>query len=338
MSVRESNSVILVAEKARIEIVAPDFVWEALARLGRTEDVRFSPDNRKLAIAGFHQNACLILDVEVDRSASKPVVRFHDCLELRSDSLKEPHGLDFITGSQLIVANRGGCVAVFALPDHPVEGRVLHAKPVREVRKAGTKRKLNSPGSVCVRHASWLRTEILVCNNYTHRISRHIFATHLPFCPSFDSTLLNEGFQIPDGIAINHNQSWLAISNHGTCSVLMFDLKAGVRRSSEAVGRLTMEGMYPHGLRFSGDGRRIFVADAGAPFVHVYEADENGWRGSRTPRASLEVLSEEVFLKGRNNPQEGGPKGIDLTAAGDVMAVSCHQQPLNLFHLPELVS
>lgn len=320
-----------------MEIVAPDFVLAAIARLGRTEDVRFSPDNRKLAIAGFFQNSCLIFDVEVDLQGPKPVVRLHDCLELRSDSLNQPHGLDFIDGNRLLVANRGGSVALFVLPDQPVRNRLLHTQPVREICKAGRKKRLNSPGSVCVRHSSWFRTEILVCDNYGHRITRHVFPTHLPFCRSFNSTFLNKDFQVPDGIAINHDRSWLAISNHHTHSVRMFDLKTGARRSSEAVGQLVAGDMYPHGVRFSRDGRRLFVADAGAPFIHVYEADAAGWHGNREAVTSMKVLGDEVFLKGRINPEEGGPKGIDLTFAGDVMAITCHEQPLAFFHVPTLL-
>ncbi|MDZ4401212.1 hypothetical protein [Prosthecobacter sp.] len=334
--VREGGGNILDAEMARMEIIAPAFVREAISRLGRTEDLRFSPDNRKLAVAGFVANTCMIFDIEVDRSAARPVVRLNDFIEIRSDSFKGPHGLDFIGGNLLLVANRCGGISLFAMPERPAESRVVHVRPIREVRRISLLRRLNSPGSLCVLSASDDQVEILVCNNYSHRITRHVIPIHAGLCRPQNDIFLNQGFQIPDGIAINPDKSWLAISNHSTHSVLMFDLKAGLEPSSVAVGHLT--GMaYPHGIRFSEDGRRFFVADAGAPSVHVYEADGAGWRGERGTIRSLAVLSEETYLKGRVSPQEGGPKGIDLNAAGDVLAVTCHEQPLAFFHLPELV-
>lgn len=336
MTTTQDGSPTPDAEKARVEIIAPAFVQEAIGRIGRTEDVRFSPDNRKLAIAGFAANTILIFDIKVDRSASRPVVRLTDFIELRSGSLREPHGIDFIGENLLIVANRLGHISLFAMPERPAEGRVVHARPVREVRRIGLLRRLNSPGSLCVLNASDDHAEILVCNNYSHRISHHVFPIHAGRCRPLNTLFLSQGFQIPDGIAIDPGQSWLAVSNHNTHSVLMFDLKAGLNPSSAAVGQLT--GVhYPHGLRFSTDGRRLVVADAGARFVHVYETDGTGWSGNRDPIRSLPVLREETYLKGRVNPEEGGPKGLDLNTAGDLLAITCHEEPLAFFHLPELL-
>ncbi|MCB1276798.1 hypothetical protein [Prosthecobacter sp.] len=325
------------ADRARLEFTAPPAVREALSGVGRTEDVRFSPDNRKLAITGFAKNTCLIFDIEVDRSGPRPLVRLLDCLEIRSRRFRGPHGIEFIGENQLLVANRGGRISLFAIPERPAEGGVVDAEPLHEVTRIGFLRRLNSPGSLCVLSASDDQAEILVCNNYTHRISRHILPLRAGACQPYDEVFLNKGFRIPDGIAIDAGKSWLAISNHDTHSVLMFDLNAALTPATRAVGEL--KGVnYPHGVRFSPDGRRLFVADAGDRFVHVYEADHaGGWRGERAPSRSLFALSEETYLKGRTNPQEGGPKGVDLSAAGDVMVITCHEEPLAFFHVPELL-
>ena len=87
----------------------------------------------------------------------------------------------------------------------------------------------------------------------------------------------------------------------------------------------------PHGLRFSGDGSRIFVADAGAPYIHVYANDGNGWRGVRSPITSFRVMDEAQFLRGRHNPQEGGPKGLDIDDEMNVLVVTSECQPLAFF-------
>jgi hypothetical protein len=87
---------------------------------------------------------------------------------------------------------------------------------------------------------------------------------------------------------------------------------------------------YPHGVRFAEDGRRVFVADAGAPFVHVFDSPPHGWHGASYPRASIRVMSDESFEAGHHNPQEGGPKGIDLHPA-NVLAVTAECAPLAFF-------
>ncbi len=323
------------ARPVGIDIDAPAEVLEALSRIGRTEDVRFSPDNRRLAIAAFIENACFVFDIEIDRSSSRPVVRISDFLEIRSDAIREPHGLDFIGENLLLVANRKGSLALFAIPERTAGNRLHQVQPLQEIRQASLRHKLNSPGSLCIVDHDHKQAEVLVCNNYSHRITRHVLPLRAGFSLPNNSILLQEGLQIPDGIAISPDKSWLAVSNHNTKSVLMFDRRAPLKSSSVAVGNLLNSG-YPHGIRFSSNGRRLHVADAGTPYVHVYDSEDRDWSGDREPVASLLVLDEERFLKGHVNPQEGGPKGIDLTSTGDVLAITCEEQTLAFFHLAGL--
>ncbi len=91
-----------------MEIIATAHVREAISRLGRTEDIRFSPDNSRVAIASYGGDACFLFDIEVDRSACAPIIRITDYLEIRSTALRKPHGLDFIGERLLVVANRAG--------------------------------------------------------------------------------------------------------------------------------------------------------------------------------------------------------------------------------------
>ena len=49
----------------RIEYKASDQVRDIIASLGRTEDVRFSPNNRRLAITAFRENAVGLFDVDI---------------------------------------------------------------------------------------------------------------------------------------------------------------------------------------------------------------------------------------------------------------------------------
>jgi hypothetical protein len=96
----------------------------------------------------------------------------------------------------------------------------------------------------------------------------------------------------------------------------------------------------PHSLRFSDDGCRLLVASAGAPFVHVYAGDENGagWYGERLPIATFQVMADETFLSGRSSPEEGGPKGLDLSTELNLLAVTCEAQPLAFFDLAAILA
>ena len=89
---------------------------------------------------------------------------------------------------------------------------------------------------------------------------------------------------------------------------------------------------YPHGLCFSADGRYLFVADAGAPYIHIYEQDRDEWRGVRHPVASVRVMDEAVFRRGSSGPGLGGPKGVDIDAGANVVWWSPREcQPLEFF-------
>jgi hypothetical protein len=73
------------------------------------------------------------------------------------------------------------------------------------------------------------------------------------------------------------------------------------------------------------------VADGGAPYVHVFYSQDSDWRGLRYPLACVQVLGNQTYLRGRHNPQEGGPKGLDITNAQDVFVITCERQPLAFF-------
>jgi hypothetical protein len=49
-------------------------------------------------------------------------------------------------------------------------------------------------------------------------------------------------------------------------------------------------------------------------------------------------MDEAVYLRGRNNPKEGGPKGIDIDAGMDIMATTCECQPLAFFDLQAILA
>ena len=94
---------------------------------------------------------------------------------------------------------------------------------------------------------------------------------------------------------------------------------------------------YPHGLRFTSDGRFILVADAGAPYVNIYQKDHLDWHGVRYPLLSFRVLNNHDFVRGRHTPEEGGPKGIDIDDATNVIVTTSETQPLAFFDLDAIL-
>ena len=49
-----------------VEFTAGEEVRAAIARIGRTEDVQFSPEGGRLAVAGFNENRLLIFGIETN--------------------------------------------------------------------------------------------------------------------------------------------------------------------------------------------------------------------------------------------------------------------------------
>lgn len=306
---------------------------EAIRQVGRTEDIRFSPDNTRIVTPGFRQGSCLILDVEFGRHGSEPIIEITGFVEIRSKALHHPHGIDFIDNNTLIVANRRGWLAVFDLPRERGMNRTVSLEPVRVIKKAGLWRKLKWPGSVCVLNSDAKKTEILVCNNYGNRVTRHTFGNGSRPQLASHELLLENGIWMPDGVTVSPDKRWIAISNHRTRSVLVYDRRRKLNRRSTASG-VIFGAQYPHGLRFTPDGKRLIVCDAGNPFIHIFSSNDGTWTGERNPIVSMKVLDDERFAKGHKAIKEGGPKGVDVDAQGKVMVVTCEEQTLAFFAIP----
>ncbi|RWF45186.1 MAG: hypothetical protein EOS46_22135 [Mesorhizobium sp.] len=309
-------------------------VRAALSAIGRTEDLRFSPDNRLLAIAGYARKRLLVLRIDVEAGSDGPDVTIHGFMELTSGDMGEIHGLDFIDDRTLAIGNRDGLVAIFNLPREQPAGQSREISAIRRV-KGRRPCKLNSPGSIAVRPESRGRVSLLVCNNYTHLVTQHVVNRWLGYRTTSNQPLLERGLDIPDGIALSHDGGWIAVSSHGTQDVKLYRMSSSLGPDSEPAGVLQHAG-YPHGVRFTADDRHILVADAGSRMVHVYGGDGD-WRGQRAPAASVTVLDEETFLRGRASVEEGGPKGLDIDRSNSVIAVTCEEQALAFYPLASIV-
>jgi hypothetical protein len=188
---------------------------------------------------------------------------------------------------------------------------------------------LDSPGSVSVPSRGDGRHELLACNNWSNRLTRHVLDTDGGLVA--EDVAADRWLDLPDGVAISLDGRWVAVSNHNTHCVLVYDY-AALHAEADPIAVLRGVG-YPHGRRFDASGRCLLVADAGAPRVHVFAALSDGWRGATYAASTFRVMDEETFARGHRNEKEGGPKGIDIHPGGSVLAVTAECAPLAFFDL-----
>jgi hypothetical protein len=309
----------------QIDFAAPQYVRDAIASLGRTEDVRFSPSNRRLAVAGFLDDKIAVFDVSIAMSDNSKSIALTGGAEILSPYLKQPHGVDFIDDEKIVVANRYGEACVFELPAGATGRHEL--EPLAVIRSDG----ISSPGSVAVIRNGRDSCEALVCNNYVHTVTRHRLNAGSARSTD-DEILLSKWLDIPDSICVSEDKQWIAVSNHNSHSVFLYENKPSLNASSLPDGIL--RSYYPHGVRFTSDGRYILGASAGAPYINVYERGDAAWRGVRMPLMSFRVLDSKDFLRGQDGRRaDGGAKGIDVDNTASILVATCEMQPLAFFDL-----
>ena len=125
---------------------------------------------------------------------------------------------------------------------------------------------LHSPGSVSVSRIDRDRYALLVCNNYAHYVSRHVLeAGDAPRRREQRDPAEQRTRRFPTGWPSIGTNRWIAVSNHGGHSVLLFENTPQLDLHSEPAGVLRNVAC-PHGVRFTPDDNFVLVADAGAPY------------------------------------------------------------------------
>jgi hypothetical protein len=313
----------------RIVYTGSDEVLDVINRFGRVEDVRFSPDDNRLAIAGFKNNRLLMLDIEIHKSSTETRLTITDCFEITSESLKNPHGLFWIDDTTLIVASRGGDTSILRLPEGRHAGELIHLTPLLSL-EPDVKQACYTPGSVVVARVGEDLLDILTCNNYAHQVLQSLVSSRNGFSCLSNSILLERDLEIPDGIAFSPDYRWIAVSNHGRHNVQIHENTAHLNHDSTP-SALLFGTNYPHGVLFSPDWTCILAADAGSPYINVYTRKGDVWDGEYSPEVCIRVMDEATFKRGHYNQMEGGPKGIDLDKSGHILVTTCEEQPLAFF-------
>jgi DNA-binding beta-propeller fold protein YncE len=286
-------------------------------------------------VASFHRDRIVVFDIDIASSLGATQVALTGGVELSSPALQWPHGLDFIDDDTLIVTSRRSDVALFTLPSGERDVRSHEVLPIARWPSDGTTL-LNAPGSVVVTRVEEDGCEVLICNNSGHTVTRHLLDCDAGRAIRHSEILLQKYLNVPDGVSVSPDRRWIAVSNHTTHNVLLYENSPALNADAEPDGILRRV-HYPHGLRFSADGRHLFVADAGAPYLHIYAQHPDQWRGVRHPIATVRIMDDAVFGRGRHNPEEGGPKGLDIDACSNVLVVTSECQPLAFFDVPALL-
>ncbi len=309
----------------------PDSYDKAL----RSEDIRFSPSGKLLAVVATSGNIFLFA---VD-TKSRPIRITHH-VTLQSPGLAAPHGIDFLNEDIVVVANRGGWLTCFKLPPVSSWNGAMTIQPIHETTsewfgaKGSTRpckgRMVNcGPGSVRVSG-----DRMFVCCNYKgtvsslrYRVRRDRIETDL------DTLVASDLLDIPDGLSLSRDGQWLAVGEHESKTIYIH------RRSDYQVACQLHDAnlSHPHGICFDPDGRALYVADAGERGIHVF-VTADAWATSMDASTfSMPAVDVEAFRRTKESvaeqyrPLEGGLKGLDVSASGRLIATTCQNQMLRFF-------
>lgn len=308
----------------------------------RTEDVKFSPDGKILA-AVASDGSILLFDLDI---LARPI-EIRNCIRFKSESLLTPHGVAFLNDHTIVVANRRGGLTFYRIPatdrwtadmelDLLLRWESAHFGATGQTRKLRGRSVMCGPGSVRV-----LGNRLFVCCNNMSTVSAHRFSVENgAVAVHSDEVLAQQGLEIPDGVAVSRDERWMAISDHDHNRVVVYGLDTGEQSCVLRDPCL----LFPHGLCFDPDGRRLIVADAGGQQLHVF-CTAGAWDVDQdTSTLSRDAVEQAIFKKTQDNTPEqyraleGGVKGLDIDPTGRVLATTCQNQILLFFKISPLLS
>lgn len=332
----------LPADHAIIGFSAPEPVMAAISGMDRTEEVTFSPSGRLLAIAAFSLNRINLYSIDVSGEGTTRTIEISACVTLYSSVLRRPHGIAFIDEQHMLVANRDGGVSVLRIPADALDHERIQLRPVTSLWSR-FRAKVSSPGSIDCYDLGDGRFRVLVCNNYIHTITSHTGTfpeSTAARTRKFkrirnDGVLLKKDLSVPDGICVSPDRQWVAVSVHSSGNLNLYRLDQEPDRNTPP--EIILEGVVcPHGLQFSADGKVLYAADSASPYLHLFYRPGDTWASLTRPDKSIRILSQEQFLKGRYNAEEGGLKGIDVLHRENILVVTCEFHPLAFYDLDKL--
>ena len=240
--------------ESRIAYEASSEIRDVISRIGRTEDIKLSPDNTRLAVVDASDNRIFLFSILIDRTSATPRITIFDYSIISSVSLRYPHGVAFLGQDHIIVCNRQADVGVFRIPPAGKEWRERNVKPLKTLNGKGILlAKVKSPGSVDCYEIADNCYRVLVCSNNWHIVTSHIIKIGNSIRIRNQGVLIENALKIPDGISFSVDHAWIAISNHVDGEVLIYKNTPELNRKTPPTAIL--RGMVcPHGVRFALDG------------------------------------------------------------------------------------
>ena len=101
---------------SRIAYEAPSEIRDVISGIGRTEDIKLSPDNKQLAVVDYLDNRIFLFSIRIDTAAATPKITIFNYSEISSASLCYPHGVTFLGNDHIVFCNRFANVDVFRIP------------------------------------------------------------------------------------------------------------------------------------------------------------------------------------------------------------------------------
>ncbi len=304
-----------------------------LESISRTEDIKFSPDNKRFTILEFLENKIHLLGIDINSNVSPPGISITTYSLIKSSDLKNPHGICFLGNEHIVVCNRSGDVSIFKIPGQIDEINEFNIKAEKNISGKGyITAKVKTPGSVDCYQISDKSYRIFICNNYWNMVTSHIIEIGNSIKIRNQGVLIENSINLPDGISVSPDRKWISISNHVYGEVLIYENTSKLNRKTPPYAILKGP-VCPHGIRFGPDGKRLYVADASSQYLHVYECEDGNWQKVQNQSKSIRLLDDETFYLGRYSALEGGLKGIDVDNSNSLLISTNKLQPVGFYNL-----
>ncbi|WP_234570552.1 hypothetical protein [Rhodohalobacter sp. 614A] len=320
----------------KLEYRASDEIRNVINQIGRTEDIKFSPGARSFIIAEFLANTLHLFTFEIDRTISPSGISIMGYSKITSPDIKNPHGVCFLNEEWIVVSNRSAGVSIFKLPepDGEINNYELSAEKVISGKGLFTS-KVSTPGSVHSHQISENKFRIFVCNNHRHTITSHVINLENGVKVKNEGILIENSLRFPDGITVSLDGKWIAISNHDYGQVAIYENSGELnKKTSPAVA---LDGpVCPHGIRFSPDAKKLYVADAATQYVYFFESEDGNWSRVKNSPKALKLVDDDQFYYGKTGVKEGGVKGIDIDRSNAFLILTHRMEVVGLYDVQAL--
>src|SRR5215207_3028950 len=204
----------------RIALDAPELVRSTIEGLGRVADVAFSPNNCLLALAALERNSIGICEIDIRVIGNRPCVEISNAVELPAPSLNAPHGVCFLDDRTVVVANREGNVSVFRRSADD-DTRDSAEFTLIDLPEGAGFEQLGEPSALTILEDPEDGIEVLVCNNSSDTVTTHELEND-PLSVKHSDVLLHRYLSLPDGVAVDADNQWIAVSSNSGHRVLLY--------------------------------------------------------------------------------------------------------------------